>query len=182
MSLVSMVIAMFSLGSLLFSFSMGVGQFLKGLEDELKEKSPGMMTLIALAISVAYFYSSAVVFGLDGTIFFWELASLIVIMLLGHWIEMKSVMGASSALQELAKMMPSTARRIKGNGDHEEIAIADLKSDDVILVKPGEKIPADGSVTEGESNVNESMLTGEFKVKAIDYAGGKGMLDIHGML
>jgi Cu2+-exporting ATPase len=151
----------FGLSSILFFY--GGWPFLKGLVDELKEKSPGMMTLIALAISVAYFYSSAVVFGLEGKIFFWELASLIVIMLLGHWIEMKSVMGASNALQELAKMMPSTARIIKENGDHEEIAIADLKSDNIILVKPGEKIPADGSVTEGESNVNESMLTGESK-------------------
>jgi Cu2+-exporting ATPase len=151
----------FGLSSILFFY--GGWPFLKGLVDELKEKSPGMMTLIALAISVAYFYSSAVVFGLEGKIIFWELASLIVIMLLGHWIEMKSVMGASNALQELAKMMPSTARIIKENGDHEEIAIADLKSDNIILVKPGEKIPADGSVTEGESNVNESMLTGESK-------------------
>jgi Cu2+-exporting ATPase len=122
-----------------------------------------MMTLIALAISVAYFYSSAVVFGLDGKIFFWELASLIVIMLLGHWIEMKSVMGASNALQELAKMMPSTARRIKEGGEHEDVPIADLKSNDIILVRPGEKVPADGIVVEGESHVNESMLTGESK-------------------
>jgi copper-(or silver)-translocating P-type ATPase/heavy metal-(Cd/Co/Hg/Pb/Zn)-translocating P-type ATPase len=122
-----------------------------------------MMTLIALAISVAYFYSSAVVFGLDGKIFFWELASLIVIMLLGHWIEMKSVMGASNALQELAKMMPSIARRIKEGGEHEDVPIADLKSNDIILVRPGEKVPADGIVVEGESHVNESMLTGESK-------------------
>ncbi|MEQ8547128.1 MAG: copper-translocating P-type ATPase [Cyclobacteriaceae bacterium] len=151
----------FGLSSILFFY--GGWPFLKGLVDEVKDKSPGMMTLIALAISVAYFYSSAVVFGLSGKIFFWELASLIVIMLLGHWIEMKSVMGASNALQELAKMMPSTAWRVKENGDHEEVAIADLKSDNIILVKPGEKIPADGLVTEGESNVNEAMLTGESK-------------------
>lgn len=151
----------FALSSVIFFY--GGWPFLKGLIDELKKKSPAMMTLIALAISVAYFYSSAVVFGLDGKIFFWELASLIVIMLLGHWIEMKSVMGASNALQELAKMMPSDARRIKENGEHEDVAIADLKGDDIILVRPGEKVPADGTVIEGESHVNESMLTGESK-------------------
>ena len=151
----------FALSSIIFFY--GGWPFLQGLVEELKKKAPAMMTLIALAISVAYFYSSAVVFGLGGKIFFWELASLIVIMLLGHWIEMKSVMGASNALQELAKMMPSTARRIKENGDHEDVPIADLKSDDIILVRPGEKVPADGTVIEGESYVNESMLTGESK-------------------
>ena len=149
----------FILSSVIFFY--GGWPFLKGLADEIKKKAPGMMTLIALAISVAYFYSSAVVFGLDGKIFFWELASLIVIMLLGHWIEMKSVMGASNALQELAKMMPSTARRIKEGGEHEDVPIADLKSNDIILVRPGEKVPADGIIVEGESHVNESMLTGE---------------------
>ena len=151
----------FILSSVIFFY--GGWPFLKGLADEIKKKAPGMMTLIALAISVAYFYSSAVVFGLDGKIFFWELASLIVIMLLGHWIEMKSVMGASNALQELAKMMPSTARRIKEGGEHGDVPIADLKSNDIILVRPGEKVPADGIVVEGESHVNESMLTGESK-------------------
>jgi len=151
----------FALSSIIFFY--GGWPFLKGLADEVKKKEPGMMTLIALAISVAYFYSSAVVFGLGGKIFFWELASLIVIMLLGHWIEMKSVMGASNALQELAKMMPSSARRIKENGEHEDIPLEDLKSGDVLLVRPGENIPADGTVMEGESPVNESMLTGESK-------------------
>ena len=151
----------FILSSIIFFY--GGWPFLKGMIDEIKKKAPGMMTLIALAISVAYFYSSAVVFGLGGKIFFWELASLIVIMLLGHWIEMKSVMGASNALQELAKMMPSTARRINKDGEHEDVSIEDLQSNDIILVRPGEKVPADGTVIEGESHVNESMLTGESK-------------------
>jgi Cu2+-exporting ATPase len=151
----------FGLSSIIFFF--GGWPFLKGLTDEFKRKAPGMMTLIALAISVAYFYSSAVVFGLGGKIFFWELASLIDIMLLGHWIEMKSVTRASNALEELAKMMPSEARRVNANGETEDIPIDELKGDDVILVRPGEKIPADGIVVEGESHVNESMLTGESK-------------------
>ena len=151
----------FALSSLVFFY--GGWPFLKGLVGEIKKKAPAMMTLIALAISVAYFYSSAVVFGLGGKIFFWELASLIDIMLVGHWIEMKSVMGASNALQELAKMMPSEARRIKGDGSMEDVAIADLRIDDLILVRPGEKIPADGVVIEGKSHVNEAMLTGESK-------------------
>lgn len=151
----------FALSSIVFFY--GGWPFLIGMVDELKKRKPGMMTLIALAISVAYFYSSAVVFGLAGKIFFWELVSLIDIMLLGHWIEMKSVMGASNALQELAKMMPSEARRIKENGESEDVPIAELKSGDTILVRPGEKIPADGQVLEGSSHVNESMLTGESK-------------------
>ena len=151
----------FGLATIIFFY--GGWPFLKGLADEVRQKSPGMMTLIALAISVAYFYSGAVVFGLGGKIFFWELASLIDIMLLGHWIEMKSVMGASNALQELAKMMPSEAHRLNKNDEIEEIELSELRPNDLILVKPGEKIPADGEVQEGQSHVNESMLTGESK-------------------
>lgn len=136
--------------------------FLKGLKDELAEKAPGMMTLIAVAISVAYFYSSAVVFGLHGEVFFWELVTLIDIMLLGHWLEMRSVMGASRALEELVKIMPSVAH-LRKNGETVDVAVEQLKIGDRVLVKPGEKVPVDGTVIEGTSSVNESMLTGESK-------------------
>jgi P-type Cu2+ transporter len=151
----------FVLSSIVFFY--GGWPFFKGLKDEIKDRAPGMMTLIAMAITVAYAYSSAVVFGLEGKTFFWELATLIVVMLLGHWIEMKSVMGASNALDELAKLMPSEATRIKDDDNTETVAISELKADDLILVKPGEKIPADGEIKEGESNINEAMITGESK-------------------
>ena len=136
--------------------------FLKGIKQELSEKSPGMMTLIAIAISVAYFYSSAVVFGLHGEVFFWELVTLIDVMLLGHWLEMRSVMGASRALEELVKIMPSVAH-LRKNGETVDVAVDQLKIGDKVLVKPGEKVPVDGDVVEGTSSVNESMLTGESK-------------------
>ncbi|HKY63558.1 MAG TPA: copper-translocating P-type ATPase [bacterium] len=136
--------------------------FLKGLYSELKGKSPGMMTLIGLAISVAYIYSSAIVFGLQGMDFFWELVTLIDIMLLGHWLEMKSILGASRALELLVQLMPSTAHRIKGD-QIEDIPLEELDKGDMILIKPGEKVPADGEILEGESHLNESMLTGESK-------------------
>lgn len=149
---------MFILSTIIFFY--GGWPFLTGLKDELSDKNPGMMTLIALAISVAYFYSSAVVFGLEGRFFFWELATLIVIMLLGHWIEMRSVMGASQALEELAKLMPDQAHKIV-DGEVKEVKIKELKEGDQVLVKPGEKIPADGVIYEGNSYIDESMLTGE---------------------
>jgi Cu2+-exporting ATPase len=153
--------ALFALSSFVFFY--GGWPFLKGLFDELGKKSPGMMTLIALAISVAYFYSSAVVFGLAGKVFFWELATLIDIMLLGHWIEMKSVMGASKALGELAKLLPSEAHLLKEDGSAEDVPLDELKGGDRVLVKPGEKVPADGEIVEGKTSVNEAMLTGESK-------------------
>jgi len=143
-------------------FFYGGWPFLTGLKDELKKGSPGMMTLIAIAISVAYVYSTAIVFGLEGMDFFWELATLIVIMLLGHWIEMKSVMGASRALELLVSMMPSEAHLIRGE-ETVNVRIDALQKGDIILVKPGEKVPADGLIVEGESYLNESMLTGESK-------------------
>lgn len=150
---------LFALSTILFFY--GGKPFLTGARDELKQKSPAMMTLIALAIIVAYIYSSLTVFILKGNDFFWELATLIVIMLLGHWIEMKSVMGASKALEELVKLMPETAHLIKDNGDTVNILVKQLKEGDTVLVKPGEKIPIDGIVYDGSSDVNESMITGE---------------------
>jgi len=152
---------LFVLSSAVFFY--GGWPFLKGIINELKSKQPGMMTLIALAIIVAYIYSSAVVFGLEGKVFFWELATLIDVMLLGHWIEMRSVMGASRALEELAKLMPTEAHRIGPDGKIEDVSVEDLEKGDRILVKPGEKYPADGVVTEGDTSVNEAMLTGESK-------------------
>jgi Cu2+-exporting ATPase len=151
---------LFGLASVIFFY--GGWPFLKGLVDELRDKNPGMMTLIAVAITVAYVYSSAVVFGLEGMDFFWELATLIVIMLLGHWIEMKSVMGASRALELLVKMMPAEAHLVQGD-QIKDVKVEELKKDDIILIKANEKIPADGVVTEGESYLDESMLTGESK-------------------
>ena len=145
-----------------FIFFWGGLPFLKGIFAELKQKRPGMMTLIALAISVAYFYSSAVVFGLEGKFFFWELATLIDVMLLGHWIEMRSVLGASGALEKLARLMPDSAYLIREN-NVTEIKIAELRKGDVVLIKAGEKIPADGVVVKGTSYIDESMLTGESK-------------------
>jgi Cu2+-exporting ATPase len=143
-----------------FVYFYGGYPFLKGIFGELRAHTPGMMTLIAVAISVAYFYSAAVVFGLQGEGFFWELATLIDIMLLGHWIEMKSVLGASRALEELVKIMPREAHLLR---DRETITVKveDLRPRDRVLVKPGEKVPVDGVVVEGASTMNESLLTGE---------------------
>lgn len=152
---------LFAFSSVVFIY--GGYPFLKGLFDEMKVLRPGMMTLIAIAISVAYVYSSVVVFGLKGEVFFWELATLIDIMLLGHWIEMKSVMGASKALEELARLMPSDAHRLNPDGSVIDIPLNELNLNDKVLVKPGEKFPADGTVLKGETSVNESMLTGESK-------------------
>lgn len=146
-----------------FVFFYGGYPFLTGLFKELKKGMPGMMTLIALAISVAYFYSSATVFGVKGEDFFWELATLIDIMLLGHWIEMKSIMGASKALEELAKLMPDTAHKIEENGNILDVAVSELKHKEKLLIKPGEKIPADGKIYEGKTSINEAMITGESK-------------------
>ncbi len=151
-----------------FTFSLviflyGGWPFLKGLVEEIKNKLPGMMTLIALAISVAFVYSSLVVFGLSGDIFLGELATLIDIMLLGHWIEMRSILGASRALEALAKLMPSEAHLLLGKNKIKDVPLSDLKEGDIVLLRPGEKVPSDGIIVKGESSLNESMLTGESK-------------------
>ncbi len=134
--------------------------FLKGMVGEIKAKAIGMMTLVAIAITVAFVYSVAVIFGLPGMDFFWELATLIVIMLLGHWLEMRSQMAASRALQSLVALLPNEVT-VERNGDAQKIALEELKNGETVIIRPGEKIPADGVIIDGESSVNESMLTGE---------------------
>src|SRR5579872_1699470 len=135
--------------------------FLYGAFDELRTGRPGTMTLVALAISTAYFYSLAITFGLvAGMPFYWELATLVTIMLLGHWMEMRAIGSAQSALRELAKLLPDMAERIT-DGRTQEVPISVLQVGDLVLVRPGGQVPADGKVAEGESQVNESMITGE---------------------
>jgi Cu2+-exporting ATPase len=151
---------LFALASVVFVY--GGWPFLTGLADEVRSKNPGMMFLIGFAITVAYSYSVAIVFGLKGMDFFWELATLILIMLLGHWIEMRSVMGASNELELLVQLMPSDAHMVMKDMIH-DVKTETLKENDIILVKPGEKVAADGIILEGESYLNESMLTGESK-------------------
>ncbi|HET9395815.1 MAG TPA: copper-translocating P-type ATPase, partial [Nitrospiraceae bacterium] len=160
---------LFGLSSAVFWY--GGWPFLKGFVEELRSRRPGMMTLISVAIATAYLYSSAVVFGLTGNLFFWELASLIDIMLLGHWIEMRSVMGASRALEELAKLMPSDAHKLMPDGSVKDVPLSELAVNDKVLIKPGEKIPADGVIVAGESSVDEAMLTGESTPVAKKTAG-----------
>ncbi len=137
--------------------------FLQMAIPEVRNRQPGMMTLISLAIVVAFVYSLATLFIAAGTGFFWELVTLIDVMLLGHWIEMRSVRQASGALNELAKLMPDTAERIQDDGSTEEVSLTELQSGDLVLVRPGASVPADGEVEEGESEVNEAMITGESK-------------------
>ena len=151
---------LFALSTIVFLY--GGWPFLKGLADEVKARNPGMMFLIGFAITVAYIYSVAIVFGLEGMDFFWELTTLILIMLLGHWIEMKSVAGASKELELLVQLMPSDAHMVMGDHVH-DVKTDTLKEGDIILVKPGEKVAADGIIADGESYLNESMLTGESK-------------------
>jgi P-type Cu2+ transporter len=149
----------FVLGSIIFWY--GGWVFLTGAIDEIWSRAPGMMTLVALAITTAYAYSVAITFGVvQGMDFYWELATLVTIMLLGHWMEMRAVGSAQSALNELAKLLPDRAERIVGDRT-EQVAVADLRQGDLVLVRPGSSVPADGSVEEGDSQVNESMLTGE---------------------
>lgn len=148
-----------AMGSVVYLY--GGIPFTKGLWQELSAKNPGMMTLIGVAITAAWAYSMAVVLGLEGTDFFWELVTLVDIMLFGHWIEMKSVMGAGKALEKLAALIPDTAHRLKEDGSVEDVAVSDLQDGDTLLIKPGEKVPADSTIVKGVTSANESMLTGE---------------------
>jgi len=147
------------LGSIVFFY--GGWVFIAGAVREIQGRLPGMMTLIGIAISAAYFWSIYAIFAGAETLF-WELTTLITIMLLGHWIEMRAVSGAQGALKELSKLLPDTAEVIR-DGKTEIITLPELKENDVVLVKPGTKIPADGTIIEGDSDVNESMMTGESK-------------------
>jgi Cu2+-exporting ATPase len=144
-------------------FAYGGIPFLQMAVPELQERKPGMMTLISLAISVAFIYSVAAQFINLGEGFFWELVTLIDIMLLGHWLEMRSVRQASGALNELAKLMPDTAERIHHGDTTETVPVSALRKGDLVLVRPGASIPADGEVVDGHSNVSEAMITGESK-------------------
>lgn len=159
-----------------FVYFYGGYPFFKGIYRELKSKTPGMDTLITVAISSAYLYSGAVVFGLTGEVFFWELATLIDIMLIGHWFEMKSVLGASKALEELVRLMPSSAHKLDPDGSTTDVPLNELATGDLVIVKPGEKVPVDGEIIKGTTSVDESMLTGEsepvFKEVSAEVIGG----------
>ncbi len=154
----SSIIVPFILGTIVFFY--GGWIFIIGAWQELKDKSPGMMTLIALAISTAFLYSVYAIFGAPEHTLFWELTTLITIMLLGHWMEMKAVQGTQNALKELAKLLPDKAEIVKGDKT-EIVSLEELRIGDIVFVRPGGKIPADGIVVEGQSDVNESMITGE---------------------
>jgi Cu2+-exporting ATPase len=145
-------------GTILFFY--GGIVFLRGAVQEIRNRLPGMMTLISLAITVAFVFSLAVTFGVPGMDLWWELATLITIMILGHWIEMRSILQAQGALKELAKLVPDTAARLVGD-KVDEVPVSDLREGDVVLIRPGASIPADGIVREGNSAVNEAMITGE---------------------
>lgn len=149
------------LATILFVY--GGGPFLKGALSEMRDRQPGMMTLITVAISVAYLFSMAVTLGFPGEDFYWELATLIDIMLLGHWVEMRSVQSASSALNELAKLVPDTAHLLEEDGTTSDVAVSELAVGNHIVIRPGEQVPIDGEVTEGRTSANEAFLTGESK-------------------
>lgn len=170
------MVLLFALSTIVFFY--GGKPFLLGAWDEIKAKEPGMMLLISLAIVTAYIYSTLTAFFITGSDFYFEVATLIVIMLLGHWIEMRSIMGASKALEELVKLMPKEAHKIDASGNVVEVSIEELHPGDEILVKSGEKIPLDGEIFEGESTIDESMLTGE----SVPIEKGPGMDAIGGAI
>ncbi len=152
-------LVLFALSTIVYVY--GGWPFLTGFISEVRKAQPGMMTLIALAISAAYFFSAATTFGFPGEPFYWELVTLVAIMLLGHWVEMRSVMGASRALEELVRLLPDSATKIDADGTTHEVPISALQPGDRVLVRPGAKVPVDGSIIEGSSGFNEAMLTGE---------------------
>ncbi|OYW35025.1 MAG: heavy metal translocating P-type ATPase [Rhizobiales bacterium 24-66-13] len=152
-------LVLFALSTIVYVY--GGWPFLTGFLSELRKGQPGMMTLIALAISAAYFFSAATTFGFPGEPFYWELVTLVAIMLLGHWVEMRSVMGASRALEELVRLLPDSATKIGADGSMQEVPISALQPGDRVLVRPGAKVPVDGKIIEGSSGFNEAMLTGE---------------------
>ena len=155
-------------------FLYGGRPFFAGLVSEMRERRPGMMTLVALAITVAFGWGVAVTFGVKGEVFFWELATLIDIMLLGHIVEMRAVAGASRALDTLARLMPSSAHRLDAAGAVADVPLADIRKGDRVLVRPGERVPADGRVVEGLSEVDQSMITGESR--PVDKAPSDGVV------
>src|SRR5690606_10881828 len=153
------------LGTIVFLY--GGRPFIQGAVRELKARLPGMMTLIALAISVAFVFSAAVTLGAPGMPLWEELATLVTVMLLGHWIEMRSIGQAQGALRELARLLPATAERLVGGGDGErteQVGLAELRAGDLVLIRPGAAVPADGAVREGSSSVNEALITGESRL------------------
>jgi Cu2+-exporting ATPase len=152
-------LVLFALSTVIYVY--GGRPFLTGFLSELRNREPGMMTLIAVAISVAFFYSAAVTFGLQGESFYWEVVTLIDVMLLGHWLEMRSVIGASRALEELVRLLPDTALKLDAQGNMQEVPVSSLQPGDRVLIRPGAKVPVDGAIAEGESSFNEAMLTGE---------------------
>ncbi len=165
-------LVLFGLSSVVYFY--GGWPFLRGIVEELGRRLPGMMTLIAVAITAAYAYSTAVVFGLPGMGFYWELATLIDIMLLGHWIEMRSVMGASRALEALVRLLPSEAHRLRTDGSTEDVPVSALTTGDRVLIRPGERVPTDGVIVKGRTSLDESMLTGESK--PVERAEGAGVI------
>lgn len=153
---------LFGLSTIAYCY--GGWPFLSGLVGEVRSRQPGMMTLIGVAITVAFVYSGAVTFGLEGKVFFWELATLIDVMLLGHWIEMKSVVGASRALEKLVQLLPAMAHRLSVDDRTEDVPVSELKRGDRVMVRPGERVPTDGIILQGLSSFNEAMLTGESRL------------------
>src|SRR5688572_10945161 len=165
------------------AFAYGGWPFIDGALRELKNRLPGMMTLIALAISVAFAFSIAVTFGYPGTALWEELATLVVVMLLGHWIEMRSISRAQGAVKELAKLLPDRASRILGDAIV-EVPVSKLVTGDLVLIRPGGRVPADGIVREGVSHVSESMLTGESRPveKTVGHPVTAGTVNMAGSL